>query len=80
MDYSPETNTAASMEAELQKAFLRHHAWHSLFLACVLSALALLGLPLLQALVVVVPLAVLSVAVIRKHGRRSGREKAHNRR
>jgi hypothetical protein len=61
------------------RAALRWQAWHALFLTGVLSGLAVLVLPLVQALVIVVPLVLLSLAVLRKHGRRDPGDVPRNR-
>ncbi len=80
MRYSPEEYSKASMDADYTKAALRYSAWRALFLTFVFSALALMILPLRQALLVVVPLALLSLAVVCKHGRRRDKDRPRNRR
>jgi fatty acid desaturase len=57
-----------------RRAALRLQAWQAAFYAFLLSVLALIALPLPQALLFVVPTIALTVALVRKHGRgqRSG--------
>jgi hypothetical protein len=66
-------------EAEYAKASMRWQAWHLFILSAMISGLALLSLPLRQAFVVV-PLVALSIAVVRKHGRRDTKDRPRNRR
>ncbi len=57
-------------DLEWRRAFMRWQAWQTVFFAALFSVLLLIGLPLRQALPSILLLTLLTVDVVRKHGRR----------